>query len=117
MNASSAGHTIAFGIPKLPPRYAGLVMPLLLSIIMTCIVSLISTLRGIGLAPHFLQLWMSAPGPVLGGRLPGVADGAASGAARHRAAGAHGALRAVAIAAQDGPSGPFLFRACLRVCR
>ncbi len=60
MNASNPQHTIVFGIRKLPPRYASLVMPLLLSIIMTCIVSLISTLRGIGLAPHFLSLWMSA---------------------------------------------------------
>ncbi|MDM4768748.1 DUF2798 domain-containing protein [Solimonas sp. SE-A11] len=60
MNASNPQHTIVFGIRKLLPRYATLVMPLLLSIIMTCIVSLISTLRGIGLAPHFLSLWMSA---------------------------------------------------------
>lgn len=60
MNASPQDHTIAFGVPKLPARYASLVMPLLLSVIMTCIVSLISTLRGIGLAPQFLQLWMSA---------------------------------------------------------
>lgn len=59
MNASSS-NVIAFGIPKLPARYAALVMPLLLSIVMTCIVSAISTLRGIGLAAHFLRIWLGA---------------------------------------------------------
>jgi membrane-associated PAP2 superfamily phosphatase len=58
VNASS--NVIAFGIPKLPARYASLVMPLLLSIVMTCIVSAISTLRGIGFATHFLRIWLGA---------------------------------------------------------
>ena len=47
---------------KLPARYAGLVLPLLLSILMTFIVSLISTLRGIGLAANLVQVWMGAWG-------------------------------------------------------
>lgn len=51
-----------FGLRKLPARYAGLVLPLLLSILMTFIVSLISTLRGIGLAPDLLHIWMGAWG-------------------------------------------------------
>jgi len=45
---------------KLPARYADLVMPLFLSLIMTCVVSLISTLRGVGLAEHFLRLWLGS---------------------------------------------------------
>jgi hypothetical protein len=57
---SSSHHFIAFGIPKLPARYASLVMPLLLSIVMTCIVSAISTVRSIGLVPHFVRIWLGA---------------------------------------------------------
>lgn len=48
------------GIPKLPARYAGIVMPLFLSVLMTCIVSLISTLKGIGTTPEFLHIWLSS---------------------------------------------------------
>ena len=50
------------GTPKLPARYAALVMPLLLSLLMTFVVSLISTLRSIGLAPDLLVVWLSAWG-------------------------------------------------------
>lgn len=49
-----------FGIRKLPARYAGFVMPLLLSILMTCIVSLISTYKGMGWVSGFWQLWLGA---------------------------------------------------------
>jgi len=49
-----------FGLPKLPAAYATVVMPLLLSILMTCLVSLVSTLRGIGLAHNLLQVWLGA---------------------------------------------------------
>jgi hypothetical protein len=59
VNASS-NDSILFGIPKLPARYASLVMPLLLSVVMTCIVSAISTLRGIGLATYFVRIWLGA---------------------------------------------------------
>jgi Protein of unknown function (DUF2798) len=45
---------------KLPARYAGLVMPLLLSILMTAVVSLVSTWHGLGLVPGFVSLWLSA---------------------------------------------------------
>ena len=47
---------------KLPARYAALVMPLFLSVFMTCIVSLISTLHGIGLTPGLFRVWMGAWG-------------------------------------------------------
>jgi Protein of unknown function (DUF2798) len=45
---------------KLPARYAGLVMPLLLSILMTAVVSLVSSWHGLGLVPGFVGLWLSA---------------------------------------------------------
>ncbi|MDT9001463.1 DUF2798 domain-containing protein [Paucibacter sp. APW11] len=47
---------------KLPPHYAGIVMPLLLSLLMTCIVSFIATLRGLGWVPDLLQRWLGAWG-------------------------------------------------------
>lgn len=47
---------------KLPARYAGILMPLVLSIIMTFIISGVSTLRGVGLTADFLSLWMQAWG-------------------------------------------------------
>ena len=47
---------------KLPARYAAVVMPFFLSVIMTCIVSLISTLHSVGLSRGVLMLWMTAWG-------------------------------------------------------
>ena len=43
--------------PKLPARYAPIVMPFLLSLLMTCLVSLIATIRSVGLTPELLRLW------------------------------------------------------------
>ena len=43
---------------KLPARYATIVMPLLLSLMMTSVVSLISTARSIGFTSALLQLWL-----------------------------------------------------------
>jgi len=60
MTSAKTRPTTVFGLPKLPARYATVVMPLLLSVLMTFIVSLISTWRGVGLVPHFLQVWMGA---------------------------------------------------------
>jgi hypothetical protein len=57
---STSTSTTLFGLPKLPPRCAGIVMPLLLSIFMTCIVSGISTLRSLGPVPGFVGLWLGA---------------------------------------------------------
>ena len=45
---------------KLPARYAGIVMPFLLTLLMTCLVSFISTWRAIGLDGDFVPVWMSA---------------------------------------------------------
>lgn len=48
------------GRGKLPARYAEIVLPLFLSLLMTCVVSLISTLRSVGLAENLLRLWLGA---------------------------------------------------------
>ncbi len=45
---------------KLPSRYYAFAVPLLLSFVMSFVVSGISTLRGVGLAPDFLNIWMHA---------------------------------------------------------
>jgi predicted lysophospholipase L1 biosynthesis ABC-type transport system permease subunit len=45
---------------KLPARYASIVMPLVLSIIMTFVVSAIATLKSLGPTPAFLDTWPSA---------------------------------------------------------
>lgn len=60
MSASEKTSYIIFGIPKMPQRYGPIVMALLLSIFMTCIVSMISTFRTIGADPQFLRIWLGA---------------------------------------------------------
>ncbi|NUF83543.1 DUF2798 domain-containing protein [Acinetobacter seifertii] len=45
---------------KLPNRYTSIVLPFLLSIIMTFVVSMISTLRSLGLEEFSIYVWMSA---------------------------------------------------------
>lgn len=47
---------------KLPAKYHTIVMPFILSLIMTCIVSFISTVKSIGLDPDLLQIWLGAWG-------------------------------------------------------
>jgi hypothetical protein len=47
---------------KLPARYFSLVLPLVLSALMTCVVSLISTWRSVGLIDGFARLWLGAWG-------------------------------------------------------
>jgi hypothetical protein len=47
---------------KLPARYAGIVMPFFLSVLMTCVISMISTLRGVGWGDAFLEVWPSSWG-------------------------------------------------------
>ncbi len=49
-------------MPKLPSRYASVVTPFFLSIVMTCVVSLVSTLRGVGWVPGFFSLWLGSWG-------------------------------------------------------
>lgn len=45
---------------KLPARYAGVVMPFILTLLMTSIISFISTWRAIGLGGEFVPVWLSA---------------------------------------------------------
>jgi hypothetical protein len=52
----------SLGLRRLPARYAGLLMPLLLSILMTMIVSLVSTFRNLGIPPGFMHIWLGAWG-------------------------------------------------------
>ncbi|MCL1086902.1 DUF2798 domain-containing protein [Shewanella glacialipiscicola] len=48
------------GTPKLPAKYATIVMPFFLSILMSCIVSGISTFNGVGAVSQFTELWLGA---------------------------------------------------------
>lgn len=48
------------GLRKLPARYAGFVMPFLLSVFMSGVVSLISTLHSVGLVHGLPHLWVGA---------------------------------------------------------
>ena len=45
---------------KLPARYTAVVMPQVLSVLMTFVVSAISTFRSLGPTPAFLATWPSA---------------------------------------------------------
>ena len=47
---------------KLPARYATIVSPLVLSLLMTFIVSFISTLKSLGLQPGLPAIWLTAWG-------------------------------------------------------
>ncbi len=49
-------------LPKIPAKYANIVMPFILSVIMTFIVSFVSTVRSIGLSDHLLSMWMGSWG-------------------------------------------------------
>jgi hypothetical protein len=49
-------------LKKLPARYNSVALPFVLSLLMSCIVSGIATLRIIGFAPDFVANWMSAWG-------------------------------------------------------
>ena len=47
---------------KLPARYATIVSPLVLSLLMTFIVSFISTLKSLGFQPSLPAIWLTAWG-------------------------------------------------------
>lgn len=48
--------------PKLPARYIPVVMPFILSVLMTSVVSLIATLKNLGFSADLLSHWMPAWG-------------------------------------------------------
>lgn len=54
--------TTVLGLRKLPARYAAVVTPFFLSMIMTCVVALISTLHGVGLTDGLVRTWLGAWG-------------------------------------------------------
>lgn len=58
----SKDHALVPGIPKLPASCAAFVAPLFLSIVMTCLVSLVSTLSGVELSSKFASTWLAAWG-------------------------------------------------------
>ena len=58
----SKDHAIVLGVPKLPARYEAFVTPLLLSIITSCLVSLVGTFRGVELTSNFASTWLAAWG-------------------------------------------------------
>ncbi|HEV7372041.1 DUF2798 domain-containing protein [Arenibaculum sp.] len=47
---------------KLPARYNGIVVPLLLSVVMSAVVSAIATLKSVGLADGVAATWLGAWG-------------------------------------------------------
>ena len=62
MNSSQTSSTIIFGIPKFPAKYGSIVMPFLLSILMTMLVSFISTVKIAGVTSQLLNIWISSWG-------------------------------------------------------
>ena len=56
----STTHLRRFRPRKLPARTAWIVMPLILSFLMTFLVSGIATVRTIGLSPDASSIWMSS---------------------------------------------------------
>ena len=45
---------------RFPARYAGILLPFILSILMTRVVSAVATARNLGLGPDFLAHWLPA---------------------------------------------------------
>jgi hypothetical protein len=68
-------------VRKLPPRYASVVMPLILSVPMTFAVSAISTLKSLGPTPALLATWPVAWALSWIVAFPTLLVGAATGAA------------------------------------
>jgi hypothetical protein len=57
---AKACHMTSSAYPRLPARYAGVVMPFFLSVLMTFVVSGISTVKALGPTAEFLQTWPSS---------------------------------------------------------
>jgi Protein of unknown function (DUF2798) len=47
-------------LTRVPARYAGILMPFILSIIMTMVVSAVATVKNLGIGPDFVSDWLSA---------------------------------------------------------
>jgi len=48
------------GFAKLPAPWARFVMPFFLSVVMTCVISGVSSLRAVGFSAAFLPLWLGS---------------------------------------------------------
>ncbi|MFG1418857.1 DUF2798 domain-containing protein [Xanthobacter sp. V0B-10] len=59
---SNSSSSFRAGRRRLPARYAGFVMPLVLSVLMTLVVSAVATAHGFGLTADFLAVWPGAWG-------------------------------------------------------
>lgn len=51
---------LSAGMARIPARYTWLVMPAILALLMTFVVSGIATVRAIGVPPGFVGKWMSS---------------------------------------------------------
>ncbi|MCC6208354.1 MAG: DUF2798 domain-containing protein [Gammaproteobacteria bacterium] len=60
MESGQSPSRSVFGLRKLPARYTGIVMPFLLSLLMSGIVSFVSTLHGMGMTHGLLHAWVGA---------------------------------------------------------
>ena len=47
-------------LTRFPARYAGILMPIILSIIMTMVVSAVATVKNLGVGQDFAVHWLSA---------------------------------------------------------
>lgn len=57
---TALSESLTMKFARLPARYAGLLMPMILSILMTFVVSGVATVKNLGFAPEFAPSWMSA---------------------------------------------------------
>ena len=69
---------------KLPARYAAIVLPLVLSLLMTFVISGVSTLMSLGPTPAFVATWPAAWALSWAGRVSDPGRGASAGAAVRR---------------------------------
>ncbi len=47
-------------LTRFPARFAGILMPFILSIIMTMVVSAVATVKNLGIGPNFVSDWLPA---------------------------------------------------------
>jgi hypothetical protein len=60
LKVASGGAMTTVKLKRLPARYAAVIMPLILSVFMTSIVSFIATVKTAGFTDNLLTLWLGA---------------------------------------------------------
>lgn len=60
LQVASGGAMTTVKLKRLPARYGTVIMPLILSVVMTSIVSFIATIKTVGFAEDLLTLWLGA---------------------------------------------------------